>query len=119
MPHPFNIQYLSHHEIDKTKWDQCISEAENGLIYGYSFILITWQLIGMGLVLNDYEAVMPLTWNKKYGILLFVSALSFARSWAVFGKNIDTESIKAFLKSHSVQVQILGYLSRIIRIFFT
>ena len=31
------IKYLQHKEIDKAKWDACIEQAPNGLIYGYSF----------------------------------------------------------------------------------
>ena len=34
-----NIQYLTHEQIDKTKWDNCIHTADNGLIYAYSFYL--------------------------------------------------------------------------------
>jgi hypothetical protein len=33
------IKYLQHKEIDKAKWDACITNAPNGLIYGYSFYL--------------------------------------------------------------------------------
>jgi hypothetical protein len=63
-----NIQYLSNQQIDKTKWDHCIDNAGNGLIYAYSFYLDNMAKNWDALVLNDYEAVMPLTWNKKYGI---------------------------------------------------
>jgi len=98
MPHPFNIQYLSHHEIDKTKWDQCINEAENGLIYGYSFYLDHMATHWDGLVLNDYEAVMPLTWNKKYGIYYLYQPFLCAQL-GVFGKNIDTKASTSFLKA--------------------
>ena len=34
-----NIQYLVHKDIDKQKWDDCITRSANGLIYGYSFYL--------------------------------------------------------------------------------
>jgi len=61
------IKHLQQKEIDKIKWDACISNAANGLIYGYSFYLDTMARHWDALVLNDYEAVMPLTWNKKYG----------------------------------------------------
>src|SRR5207249_10207965 len=62
------IKYLLHNEIDKTKWDKCIDEAGNGLSYGYSFYLDHLAKHWDGLVLNNYEAIMPLTWNKKFGI---------------------------------------------------
>jgi hypothetical protein len=63
-----HIHYLQRHEIDPIKWDACVTAAANGLIYGLSFYLdaITagqWD----GLVLDEYRAVMPLTWNRKFG----------------------------------------------------
>jgi hypothetical protein len=68
MSAPQHIHYLRRQEIDLLKWDACIGSAPNGLIYGLSFYLdaITagqWD----ALVLEDYRAVMPLPWNKKFG----------------------------------------------------
>jgi len=62
------IRYIQHEEVDKTKWDSCIAEAGNSLIYGYSWWLDHMSPGWHALVLNDYDAVMPLTWRKKYGI---------------------------------------------------
>src|SRR5678810_1090309 len=98
MAHSFTIGYLSHHEIDKTKWDRCIKEADNGLIYGYSFYLDHMAGQWDGLVLNDYEAVMPLTWNKKYGIHYLYQPFLCAQL-GLFGKNISTALLEAFLHS--------------------
>src|ERR1043165_10291058 len=98
MTHPFIIQYLPHHEIEKPKWDQCVREADNGLIYGYSFYLDHMTLHWDGLVLNDYEAVMPLTWNRKYGIYYLYQPFLCAQL-GVFGKNIDAAASKSFLES--------------------
>ena len=61
------IRIIKQEDIDKEKWDECIRKATNSLIYGYSFYLDAmskWD----GIVVNDYEAVMPLTWKRKYGI---------------------------------------------------
>ncbi|MEP6724564.1 MAG: hypothetical protein ABJC98_02050 [Bacteroidota bacterium] len=63
-----SIKYLAQHQINKEKWDACLDGSSNGLIYSYSFYLDAMSKHWDGLVLNDYEAVMPLTWNKKYGI---------------------------------------------------
>jgi len=97
MTHSFTIQYLSHDEIDKTKWDWCMKEADNGLIYGYSFYLDHMAKHWDGLVLNNYEAIMPLTWNKKYGFYYLYQPFLCAQL-GVFGKNIDAGISKAFLK---------------------
>ena len=65
MSAPLKIQYLTHYQIDKAKWDDCIGKADNGLIYAYSFYLDQMSKNWDALVLNDYAAVMPLTWNRK------------------------------------------------------
>jgi hypothetical protein len=62
------IRYISNEAIDKAKWDACIERSTNGLIYAYSWYLGHMSKHWDALVLNDYEAVMPLTWNKKMGI---------------------------------------------------
>ncbi|MBC7426004.1 MAG: hypothetical protein H7321_05665 [Bacteroidia bacterium] len=63
------IEYIKHNAIDTGKWNTCIDNSYNGMVYGYS-----WFIEGMAgkkwdaLILNDYEAVFPLVWNKKYGL---------------------------------------------------
>lgn len=62
------IRYLRHHEIDKKKWDERIASSFNAIIYSYSWYL---DIVAEGwdaLVEDDYKAVMPLTWKKKFGI---------------------------------------------------
>ena len=67
MGEQIQIRYLTNEQIDKIKWDACIDTASNGLVYAYSFYLDSMAKNWDALVLGDYEAVMPLTWNKKYG----------------------------------------------------
>lgn len=91
------IQYLTYKEIDKQKWDACIDEAGNGLLYGYSFYLDHMARNWDGLVLNDYEAVMPLTWNKKYGIAYLYQPFLTAQL-GIFGKGVTEERTKSFIQ---------------------
>ncbi len=79
------INYLKHTEIDKTKWDNCIANANNGLIYAYSWYLDIISPNWDALILDDYEAIMPLTHKRKY----FISYLSqpfFTQQLGVFSK---------------------------------
>jgi hypothetical protein len=92
-----DIQYLSQNEIDKTKWDKCIDEADNGLIYGYSFYLDHMVTHWDGLVLNDYEVIMPLTWNKKMGVY-YLYQPPFTANLGIFGKNLNEEINKQFIQ---------------------
>ena len=96
MNNTYQIQYLTHNNIDKIKWDKCISQSPNGLIYGYSFYLDHMARHWDALVLNDYEAVMPLTWNKKFGINYLYQPFLTA-SLGIFGRFMTRELVTAFL----------------------
>ena len=92
------IQYLSHKEIDKAKWDASIEQASNGVIYAYSFYLDSMSKHWDALELSDYEAIMPLTWNKKYGFY-YLYQPAFTASLGVFGNDLNKELIEKFIKS--------------------
>jgi len=92
------IKYLQHKEIDKAIWDACITNSPNGLIYGYSFYLDCMARHWDALVLGDYEAVMPLTWNKKYGFY-YLYQPAFTASLGVFGKNLTKGLIDDFVNT--------------------
>jgi hypothetical protein len=93
-----SIQYLPYQQIDKAKWDACIDRAPNGRIYAYAVYLDTLATHWDALVLNDYEAVMPLTWNKKYGIYYLYQPFVTA-SLGVFGKGLSAELVNHFLNA--------------------
>jgi hypothetical protein len=92
------LQYLSYHQIDKLKWDLCIDRAGNGLVYGYSIYLDTMANYWDALILNDYEVVMPLTWNKKYGIYYLYQPF-FTACLGLFGNNITAGMVSDFLQA--------------------
>ncbi|MDC1022157.1 hypothetical protein OAQ85_01840 [Schleiferiaceae bacterium] len=62
------IKFLQHKEIDFDKWDACVGSSEFPKPYGFSWYLnwLTdqWQAV----VYGDYEAVLPLFIQSKYGI---------------------------------------------------
>jgi hypothetical protein len=62
------IRFLSHSEINRTNWDACIAGSLNSTVYPYSWYLDRVSPGWDALVEGDYESVMPLTANKKYGI---------------------------------------------------
>lgn len=81
------IQHLTRSKINIDKWDTCIEQAPNGLIYAYSFYLDTMAKHWDALVLGDYEAVMPLPWNSKFGIKYIYQPFITAQL-GVFGNKI-------------------------------
>jgi hypothetical protein len=62
------INYVKREDLEVAKYDACIHNALQSRIYAYSWYLDivadNWDV----LVLNDYEAVMPIPWRRKYGI---------------------------------------------------
>jgi hypothetical protein len=83
---PGSIRYLKRQEIDTARWDACVEDAPNGLIYGRSFYLDAmtagqWD----ALVLEDYQAVMPLTWRRKAGIR-YLCQPAFTQQTGIFSR---------------------------------
>jgi hypothetical protein len=93
----YDIHYVQQSDIDRKKWDACIDKAGNGLIYSYTYFLDCMAKHWDALVLNDYEAIMPLPWNKKYGIL-YIYQPAFTASLGVFGHSLDEDLIQSFIR---------------------
>lgn len=92
------IQYVERKDIDEDRWNARIDTASNGLIYAYAFYLDAMSTNWDALVYNDYEAVMPLPWRKKWGIH-YIYQPPFTAQLGVFGTNISASLFEAFLQS--------------------
>lgn len=92
------VRYVKNNEIDYAKWDQCVDNATNGLIYAYSFYLDIAARNWDALIYGDYEWVMPLTWNRKYGLYYLYQPL-FAASLGIFGKTVSADLVKQFVQA--------------------
>jgi len=79
-------------------WDKCIEEADNGRVYAYSTYLDQMADQWDALVLNEYEAVMPLTWRKKWGIYYLYQPFLTAQL-GLFGKTINAILLQEFFRS--------------------
>lgn len=93
------IKYIKRKNLDTKKYDDCIENALNSRVYAFSWYLDivadNWDV----LVLNDYEAVMPLPWRRKY-LIKYVYPPCWTQQLGVFSSvKIDTELIKLFLNS--------------------
>jgi hypothetical protein len=78
------IHYLRHSEINRQKWDELIDDK--GIIYPQCWYLDVVHPGWEALVLDDYEAVMPLTGGKKFGVNylyqpFFVQQLGIISRW--------------------------------------
>ncbi len=62
------ISFIENKNIDKSKWDRCVDPSFNKSFFSFSYVLDIISPNWNALVLNDYEAVFPLTGRKKYRI---------------------------------------------------
>jgi len=114
MPGPINI--ISSGEIDKLKWDTCIANSNNSLIYAYSFYLAAMADNWSGLIINDYAAVMPLPWRKKWGIKYsyhpaFIQQLGFFGNAGSVNITSIQDAVIAFIKYGDVFFNYNNHLS--------
>lgn len=91
------IQYLEHKAIDKAKWDAIVAECGN--IYAYTWYLDIVHPGWEALVEDDYQAVMPLTGRKKFGVNYLFQPF-FVQQMGVFSKSsVTAEKTEAFLQA--------------------
>ncbi len=93
------IKYVSYHDLDKQKWDDCIAGSINGLIYAQSFFLDAMAAQWDALILNDYDAVMPVCWKQKWGIKYLHQPAFIQQGGIYFKKNLAQDIPHLFYKA--------------------
>lgn len=102
-----SIQYVPHNQINKQRWNNCIINASNGLVYARSEFLDIMSPHWDALIFDDYKAVMPITWRKKLGIK-YICQPAFCQQLGVF--YIDAENKKIvpdFLRKLAVAFRLI------------
>lgn len=92
------IHYIKNININRKKWDDCISKSVNSRIYGMSWYLDIVSKNWDGIIFNDYEIVFPVIFKKilflkKSYHPLFCQQLGF---FYKNEKNITEDLIKLF-----------------------
>ncbi len=95
------IVYLHNKDIDRVLWDSCISKSNCNLIYGQSFFLDAMVPGWEAIVINNYEAVIPLPVKIKFGIR-YIYYAAFTQQLGLFSTrdNISFSAVLTFLKKH-------------------
>lgn len=86
------ITYLKRNQLNEEKYNVCIKESIQTRVYAFSWYLDCVAAHWDVLVLNDYEAVMPIPWNKKLGIK-YSSQPFFTQQLGVFSLEIVSEKL--------------------------
>src|SRR4051812_43547186 len=94
--HANSIRYIAHADLDRNKWDQCVNDSPNGLIYAYSFYLDKMSSHWAALVDGDYTSIMPLTWKTRAGIH-YLYHPAFPPNLGVFAKKMDAQMARSFI----------------------
>ena len=92
------IQYVKRKDLNVEKYDVCIENSLQSRIYAFSWYLDivadNWDV----LVLDDYKAVMPIPWRKKY-FIKYITQPFFCQQLGVFSlQNISEELYLKFRK---------------------
>jgi hypothetical protein len=99
MKQKIELRHIKQANIETEKWDNCIAKSINGLVYAYSWYLDIVSPNWEALVYGDYETVMPLTQNQKYGVSYLFQPF-FTQQLGIFSCNkIDESLIYQFLNS--------------------
>jgi hypothetical protein len=91
------ILRLSHKQIDKTKWDTAIYEADTNHVYLLSWYLDIVSPNWEAYVWGDYKYIMPLPVKYKYGIPYLVQP-DFCQQIGIFGIGVSKLIAKEFYK---------------------
>jgi hypothetical protein len=87
-----SIQYVDHHQIDPTKWDSAILRSPHPLAYGlFEYLNAVCESQWDALIYNDYEAVFPLPFKKKFGIKYIIQPV-FCQQLGAFGSNVNVST---------------------------
>lgn len=83
--------------LDVEKYNSCIKNSIQARIYAYSWYLDVVCDSWCALILNDYEAVMPLPTKKKF-FLRYISHPFFCQQLGIFSlKELDSEMMRRFI----------------------
>ena len=93
------IFYINRKDLNVEKYDACIKNALNSRIYAFSWYLDIVADHWDTLILNDYEAVMPLPWRQKY-LIKYIYPPVWTQQLGVFAVHEISEIlVKDFLKA--------------------
>lgn len=98
-----SILLLQHKQVDKDRWDECIQQAPNGLVYAQSFYLDMMCPGWNALTNTDYSWVLPITSNAKWGINYLYQPAFMQQSGVYVQGNYNTvpwQNILHILKKH-------------------
>ena len=99
------LNHLKHADIDFIRWDDCIENSVGGLPYAMSWYLNIVSPNWEAVVSPDYNYVMPITVNSKFGIKYIVQP-AITQQLGIFSRNEIPEDI---IRLFSSKIPYLSY----------
>lgn len=94
------IRLIKQDELDWDKWDAAVRKDPAGHFYALHWYLDMIAKRWDALVYGDYQWVMPLVHNKKWGVIPYLYRPYGVQQLGIFGKDPVTEEITgAFIKA--------------------
>jgi hypothetical protein len=90
------IRLIERKEIDTDRWDRCVRESSCSDVYALSGWLDIMSEHWSGLVQDDYAAVLPIPWNRKY-FLSYIYTPRFTSPLPLCGEPGQALPLQAFL----------------------
>jgi len=103
------IRYLKNNEIDIELWDDCVKQSLQGFPYAYSFYL---NIVAPGfsaIILNDYDAILPLPTKQKWGIQYVYYPLLCQQLGLVSKKKLNEATIVKMAISIPKKIRYINY----------
>ncbi|MGF7140984.1 hypothetical protein [Roseimarinus sediminis] len=107
MSREIKIRLLHNHEVDLDQWDQAVTAAPNCRVYAESWYLDIVEPDWLGLVVGNYDYVMPVLSKQKLGIKYAYQA-PFAQQLGIYPPATPEVSrqIIHFLKANFLLIEM-------------
>lgn len=103
------LKYLQRSDIDDQRWNEAMDACPNRMIYGYTWYLDAVTENWSALATDDYSAIMPLPFNRKY-FISYVFTPPYCQQLGVFStRPVDEVLLNAFLNSMPDQFKYADY----------
>lgn len=102
------LQFVNRNQIDPHKWDLCIKNSANSLVYAYCWYLDIVSDNWSAIINEDYTCVMPIIWRRKFFIKYTYRAFLVQQLGIFYSKNVQA-NFNDFINLLSEKILIIDY----------
>ncbi len=91
------VKLLQRKDIDDERWNSVIAASRHETIYPYTWYMDISADQWFGLIMEDYECVMPVAFKKKYSVKYIYQPFHTQQLGVYSEKPVDNEIVRMFL----------------------